>query len=51
MDFEGYCVKCCEKRQIKGGTVEVTDKGSPVAPSPITRFEQTVKHARHKRGR
>ena len=31
MDFEGYCVKCREKRQIKGGRVEVSDKGRRMA--------------------
>ena len=31
MDFEGYCVKCRKKRQIKNGTVGKTAKGKPVA--------------------
>jgi hypothetical protein len=31
MDFEGYCVKCREKRQIKGGRVEVNEKGRRMA--------------------
>ncbi len=31
MDFEGYCVKCREKRQIKGGKVVKTSKGRPMA--------------------
>ena len=45
MDFEGYCVKCREKRQIKGGNVEVSDKGRrmakgacPVCGTKVTRF-------------
>lgn len=31
MDFEGYCVKCRKKQQIKGGEVEKTAKGRPMA--------------------
>ena len=31
MDFEGYCVKCRKKQQIKGGKVEKTSKGRPMA--------------------
>ena len=45
MDFEAYCVKCREKRSIKGGTVEVNDKGRrmakgkcPVCGTNVTRF-------------
>ena len=45
MDFEGYCVKCRTKRQIKGGKVEVNDKGRrmvkgtcPVCGTNVTRF-------------
>lgn len=45
MDFEGYCVKCKEKKQIQGGHEETTDKGRRVAKgvcptcgTKITRF-------------
>jgi len=45
MDYEGYCVKCREKRQIKDGTVEKTAKGRsmakgkcPVCGTTVTRF-------------
>ncbi len=45
MDFEGYCVKCREKRAIKNGTVEKTDKGRRIAKgtcpkcgTKVTRF-------------
>jgi len=45
MDFEGYCVKCRTKRQIKGGKVEVNAKGRrmvkgtcPVCGTNVTRF-------------
>ena len=31
MDFEGYCVKCRKKQQIKNGTVGKTSKGKPMA--------------------
>jgi hypothetical protein len=31
MDFEGYCVKCRKKVQIKNGTEGTTAKGRPVA--------------------
>jgi hypothetical protein len=52
MDFEGYCVKCREKRQIKDGKVERTAKGRPMARgtcpecgTKVTRFlsEKDVK--------
>jgi hypothetical protein len=52
MDFEGYCVKCREKRQIKGGEVSRTAKGRPMAKgicpecgTKVTRFlsEKDVK--------
>ncbi len=44
MDFEGYCVKCRQKRSIKNGTVEVKGarrmvKGTcPVCGTKVTRF-------------
>jgi uncharacterized protein YlaI len=31
MDFEGYCVKCRKKQQIKNGIVGKTAKGKPMA--------------------
>ncbi len=31
MQFEGYCVKCRKKQQIKNGVVEKTAKGRPMA--------------------
>lgn len=45
MDFEGYCVKCRQKRSIKNGTVETTKSGRkaakgvcPVCGTKVTRF-------------
>jgi hypothetical protein len=45
MDFEGYCVKCRKKQQIKGGVVEETAKGRkmvkgtcPECGTKVTRF-------------
>jgi hypothetical protein len=45
MDFEGYCVKCREKRDVKGGAVGETAKGRPMAKgkcpvcgTTVTRF-------------
>ena len=45
MDFEGYCVKCREKRAIKDGHVEESAKGRrmakgvcPVCGTKVTRF-------------
>lgn len=45
MDFEGYCVKCRQKRSIKGGTVKETPNGRkmaqgscPVCKTTVTRF-------------
>jgi len=31
MEFEGYCVKCRAKRQVKDATVVKTAKGRPMA--------------------
>jgi uncharacterized Zn finger protein len=31
MEFEGYCVKCRAKRQIKNAEVVKTSKGRPMA--------------------
>ena len=45
MDFEGYCVKCRAKRDVKGGAVGETAKGRPMAKgtcpvcgTTVTRF-------------
>ncbi len=45
MDYEGYCVKCREKRQVKGGKVVETSTGRPMAKgacpvcgTTVTRF-------------
>lgn len=45
MEYEGYCVKCREKRQISDGKVVETSTGRPIAKGPcpvcgttVTRF-------------
>jgi hypothetical protein len=45
MDYEGYCVKCRTKRNIKDGKVEKTTTGRsmakgkcPVCGTTVTRF-------------
>lgn len=45
MDFEGYCVKCRQKRQVKNARVEKTKSGRsiakgtcPVCGTTVTRF-------------
>ena len=45
MDFEGYCVKCKQKRPIKNAKVETTANGRrmakgacPVCGTTVTRF-------------
>lgn len=45
MEFEGYCVKCRDKRTVKDGTVSQTAKGRPMAKgacpvcgTTVTRF-------------
>ena len=45
MDFEGYCVKCRKKQEIKDGKEEVNDKGRrmakgvcPECGTNVTRF-------------
>jgi hypothetical protein len=45
MDFEAYCVKCREKREVKGGEVKDTPNGRkmaqgkcPVCSTTVTRF-------------
>jgi len=50
MDFEGYCVKCREKRQVKNGAVKETSNGRKMAQgicpkcgTKVTRFLATKK--------
>ena len=50
MDFEGYCVKCRKKQEVKDGKVTETSKGRPmvqgVCPecnTKVTRFLPTKK--------
>ncbi|MBN1266298.1 MAG: hypothetical protein JXA25_12450 [Anaerolineales bacterium] len=45
MEFEGYCVKCRKKQQIKNGVEQVSDKGRrmakgtcPECGTKVTRF-------------
>jgi len=45
MEFEGYCVKCREKRPIKEAVISKTAKGRPIAKgtcpvcgTKVTRF-------------
>jgi hypothetical protein len=45
MEFEGYCVKCREKRTVMDGKVETTEKGRrivkgicPVCGTKVNRF-------------
>jgi len=45
MEFEGYCVKCRKKQQVKNGAEEVNDKGRrmakgtcPECGTKVTRF-------------
>ncbi len=45
MEFEGYCVKCKQKRTIKNGTIKETPNGRqmaqgtcPVCGTKVTRF-------------
>jgi hypothetical protein len=42
MEFEGYCVKCRAKREIKAGTVVTTAKGRPMAKGVCPECETTV---------
>ena len=52
MDYEGYCVKCRKKQEVKGGTVETTEKGRrmvkgkcPECGTTVTRFLPSEKKA------
>jgi hypothetical protein len=45
MEFEGYCVKCRQKRTIQNGKVETSESGRrmakgtcPVCGTKVTRF-------------
>lgn len=45
MKFEGYCVKCREKREVEEGSIGETSQGRPMAKGPcpvcgttVTRF-------------
>ena len=42
MEYEGYCVKCREKRTIKDGRVEKTAKGRPIAKGACPECGTTV---------
>lgn len=52
MDFEGYCVKCRKKQQVKDGAVKETEKGRrmaqgicPECGTKVTRFLPSKKKA------
>ncbi len=52
MDFEAYCVKCRQKRTIKGGEVKQTANGRkmaqgtcPTCGTKVTRFLSEEKKA------
>ena len=42
MDFEGYCVKCRKKQDVKEGTVGKTSKGRPMARGTCPECGTTV---------
>ena len=42
MEFEGYCVKCREKRNVKEGVVAETAKGRPMAKGKCPECGTTV---------
>jgi hypothetical protein len=42
MEFEGYCVKCREKRTVKDGAVSHTAKGRPMAKGACPKCGTTV---------
>ena len=43
MDFEGYCVKCRKKQQVKNGTISLTPKGRRMVqgPCPVCKTKVT----------
>ncbi len=58
MEFEGYCVKCREKRTVKNGEVVTTAKGRsmakgacPVCGTTVTRFLGNEEAAALKKGK
>ena len=42
MEYEGYCVKCREKRMITDGKVVKTAKGRPMAKGTCPKCGTTV---------
>jgi hypothetical protein len=42
MDFEAYCVKCREKREVKGGEVKDTPNGRRMAQGKCPECGTTV---------
>jgi hypothetical protein len=42
MDFEGYCVKCRKKQQVKNGEVARTANGRPMAKGACPECGTTV---------
>lgn len=42
MEFQGYCVKCRQRRKITQGKVETTAKGRPMAKGPCPKCGTTV---------
>jgi predicted RNA-binding Zn-ribbon protein involved in translation (DUF1610 family) len=42
MEFEGYCVKCRTKREVKEGAVHVTANGRRMAKGPCPECGTTV---------
>ena len=42
MDFEAYCVKCREKREVKGGEVKETPNGRKMAQGKCPKCGTTV---------
>jgi hypothetical protein len=42
MDFEGYCMKCRKRREVKDGQVVQTSKGRPMAKGTCPECGTTV---------
>jgi RNase P subunit RPR2 len=42
MDFEGYCVKCRSKVQVKNGTVKVSDNKRKMVQGKCPKCDTTV---------
>ena len=54
MEYEGYCVKCKQKRAVTKGAVSMTSNGRPIAKGPcpvcgttVARFLSKVDAAKH----